>query len=206
VKCSHGSHFNIPVDLEGTPDAAALHQQLNEWLAIDFGLERYEPGYVGIPRHVLVEPVLSDNGGFVPEYKFFTFDGEVRAILVQTRRGWDLSERTFDYYDAAWRRLPNVSTHPSKGGDDPPPAQFGQMREWAEALGRGFDHLRVDFLVSDGRVYVGEVTAYHLSGHWKFDRLEYDRIFGDWWKLKQPLRRAIHAIWTRDWGSIAPQK
>jgi hypothetical protein len=206
VKCSHGSHFNIPVDREGALDPASLRQKLEDWLSIDFGLDRHEPGYIGIPRRLLVEPILSDKGRFIPEYKFFTFDGKVRAVLVQTRRGWDMTDLIFDYYDADWRRMPNVSTYPSKPHDDPPPAQFELMREWAEALGRGFDHLRVDFLVSDGRLYVGEVTAYHLSGHWKFDRLDYDRVFGDWWQLNQPVRRAIRTIFTREWGAVSLQK
>ena len=49
------------------------------------------------------------------------------------------------------------------------PPELDTMRVMAERLAEHRDHLRVDFLVSDRRVYVGELTCYHRSGIFRFE-------------------------------------
>ena len=50
--------------------------------------------------------------------------------------------------------------------DTPPkiPEQFEEMKELARKLSKGIRHLRVDFYLIDGQIYVGELTFYHNGG------------------------------------------
>ena len=55
--------------------------QLGRWLASDFGYEKIEPGYSAVPRRLLVEPLLTHQGGFPIEYKFFMLNGVARLVF-----------------------------------------------------------------------------------------------------------------------------
>lgn len=41
-----------------------------------------------------------------------------------------------------------------------------------------FDYVRVDFYDIEGKLYFGEVTFHHGSGHDVFTPVEYDEYFG----------------------------
>jgi len=102
IKCSHGSGFNIVIRAGEVVDCVAIRSQLALWLAIDFGLKMIEPGYRGVPRWLLVEPLLTNQGGFPAEYKFFMFNGVGRFVLFRANYGDEPDERTQDYYDMQW--------------------------------------------------------------------------------------------------------
>jgi TupA-like ATPgrasp len=82
----------------------------------------------------------------------------------------------------------------------PRPREFETMRMMAERLAENRDHIRVDFVVSEGRVYVGELTSYHKSGLFRFELDEHDFLLGRWWELRRPFFRACRTIITRDWN------
>ena len=85
IKCSHGSGWNIVVRGNETVDYAAIRAQLGRWLARDFGIEMIEPGYSAVPRQLLVEPLLTHQGGFPIECKFFMFNGVARLALISSQ-------------------------------------------------------------------------------------------------------------------------
>ena len=58
------------------------------------------------------------------------------------------------------------------------------MRVMAKRLTEDRDFIRVDFLVSDGRVYVGELTCYHEFGLTRFEPDRQDFVLGKWWQLR----------------------
>ncbi len=203
IKCSHGSGWNIVVRGSDTEDYAAIRAQLERWLATDFGLLLCEPGYSAVPRRLLVEPLLTHRGGFPIEYKFFMFDGVTGLVMLRTNYGDLAHERIQAYYDVQWRQLPLRTLDMPYTEPVPCPLEFDTMRVLAERLTEGRDHIRVDFLVSDGRVYVGELTSYHRSGLLRFEPDEQDFVLGEWWKLRRPLSRAVWTIITSDWG-ISP--
>ena len=49
----------------------------------------------------------------------------------------------------------------------------------AEKLAQGIPHVRVDFYEVAGKIFVGEMTFYHLSGLVKFEPMEWDYKLGD---------------------------
>jgi hypothetical protein len=200
IKCSHGSGWNIVVRDSNPMDYDAMRAQLGRWLADDYGIEMSEPGYSAVPPRLLVEPLLTHRGGYPVEYKFFMFNGVARLVLLRANYG-DLShERIQSYYDLKWRQLPLRTSDMPFTDPVPCPPEFDTMRAMAERLAEDRDHIRVDFLVSDGRVYVGELTSYHRSGWFLFEPDKMDFVLGEWWQLRRPFLRAFWTVMTRDWA------
>jgi hypothetical protein len=191
IKCSHGSGFNIVIRAGKVVDCVAIRAQLARWLAIDFGLKKIEPGYRGVPRWLLVEPLLTNRGDFPAEYKFFMFNGVGRFVLFRANYGDELLEHTNAYYDMQWRLLPIRTLDVPRANAVPCPPEFDTMRRMAERLTQQRDFIRVDCLVSDGRVHVGELTSYHESGLANFELDEHDIMLGEWWELRRPLSSGL---------------
>jgi hypothetical protein len=99
-----------------------------------------------------------------------------------------------------WRQLPLRTLDMPYTDPVPCPPEFDTMRAMAERLAEDRDHIRVDFLVSDGHVYVGELTSYHRSGLFLFEPDKMDFVLGEWWQLRRPFLRAFWTVKTRDWG------
>jgi hypothetical protein len=153
-----------------------------------------------VPRRLLIEPLLTNNGGFPAEYKFFMFSGIARLAMHRANQGDQGHERTQSYYDMEWRLLPMRTLDRPSAAPAPRPREFEIMRMMAERLAENCDHIRVDFLLSDGRVYLGEVTSYHKCGFFQFELDEHDFMLGGWWELRRPFFRACRTIITRDWN------
>ena len=199
IKCSHGSGWNIVVRDNDPKDYDTMRAQLGRWLATDYGIGSSEPGYSAVPRRLLVEPPLTHQGGFPIECKFFMFSGVARLVLLRANYGDLGHERTQAHYDMQWRMLPlRTLDAPCSTTPVPRPPEFDTMRVMAERLAEGLDHIRVDFLVSDGRVYVGELTSYHESGMTRFEPDRMDFVLGEWWQLRLPFLRAFWTVMTRD--------
>jgi hypothetical protein len=56
---------------------------------------------------------LAINAPDLPDYKFFCFDGEVKALFIGTERG--TGNVKFDYYDADFNHLDLIQQHPMSG-------------------------------------------------------------------------------------------
>jgi TupA-like ATPgrasp len=199
IKCSHGSGFNVTVRSNDVMDYAAIRARFERWLAIDYGDLAKEPGYCAVPRRLLIEPFLTNNGGFPVQYKFFMFNGIACLVMHRANYGDQTHERNQAYYDMQWQLLPIRTLDMPRASPVPCPREFDTMRMMGERLADNCDHLRVDFLVSDGRVYVGELTSYHRSGFFRFELDEHDFMLGQWWELRRPFLRACWTIITRDW-------
>ncbi len=201
IKCSHGSGFNITVRSKDNLDYAAIRAQFAGWLSTDYSDLAKEPGYAGVPRRLLIEPLLTNNGGFPTEYMFFMFSGIARVVMVKANFGDQKHERTQSYYDLEWRRLPIRTLEVQCAATAVPrPRELETMRIMAERLAENRDHIRVDFIVSDGRVHVGELSSYHKSGLFRFELDEHDFALGQWWELRRPFLRACWTIITHDWN------
>lgn len=132
--------------------------------------------YVLVKQGFPVDLGLSD-------YKFFCFDGEVKALFVGTER--NTGNVKFDFFDADFNHLDLVQTHPMSGHDIEKPQNFELMKELATKLSKGIPHVRVDLYNIAGRIYFGELTFYHHGGFEPFHPKCWDKEFGSWLNLKQ---------------------
>lgn len=192
VKCAHGSGMNHFVDDPRTVDAAAVRARIRGWQAMNYGVRADEPGYAELRPRIVVEAMLAEADGAPPvEYKFFLFDGRVELIMVRVNDDHDRHRNAFTRAD--WSpvalRFDAPAAEPFAR-----PAQWDRMLAIARSLGEGIDHVRVDLLVSRGRVYVGELTPYSFSGMVRSDPDSFDTELGSAWRIEAPLWRAMRAL------------
>jgi hypothetical protein len=201
IKCSHGSGWNIVVRDDKAVDHDGVRAQLAAWLATDYGMMATEPGYSAVPRRLLIEPLLTYRGSYPPEYRLFMFDGVARLVVYRMNYGDLHHEEAEAYYDPQWRHLPVRTSEMPWTEAVARPSWLDALLATAKRLAGGRDFIRIDFLVDDNQIYVGELSLYHMSGMFQFEPDEQDLALGEYWRLRRPLWRACRTIITRDWGA-----
>lgn len=114
------------------------------------------------------------------DYKFFCFDGIPKIVYIGKDKADD--PRT-DFFDMDFNHLPIRMRDPNADEMPKKPELFEQMKSIAAELSSGVPHLRVDFYLINGRIYVGELTFYHCSGFAEVKPEEWNFIMGNWIKI-----------------------
>lgn len=138
--------------------------------------------YKNVKPKVFAEAYMEDEYGELRDYKFFCFDGQVKAMFIATERNGG-GEVKFDFFDADFNHLPFTQGHPNALIQPLKPKGFEEMKKLAEELSRGLREIRVDFYDVNGHVYFGEFTFFHFGGIVEFHPVEWDYKFGSWIKL-----------------------
>ncbi len=164
-------------------DVESAKKKLNHSMSENDYARTREWPYKNVRRRIIAEEFVegSDDANDLPDYKFFCFDGEVKALFVGTERG--TGDVKFDYYDAEYNHLDLVQYHPMSAHPLPKPQCFELMKELAAKLSKGIPHVRVDLYESKGKVYFGELTFYHHGGIVPFHPESWDYTFGSWLTL-----------------------
>lgn len=159
-----------------------LRKRLN---ADNFSITREWP-YKDVPRKIIAETYMEDiQTGELRDYKFFCFDGEVKALFIAQDRGRVGEEVKFNYFDADFNHL-NIHQYHSAGNKIPEKPQcFEEMKMLASKLSKGIPQVRVDFYEVNGCVYFGELTFFHHGGIVPFIPEKWDYIFGSWITLPE---------------------
>ena len=140
--------------------------------------------YKDVKPCIFAETYMVDESGYeLKDYKFFCFDGKVKALFVAKDRNVDGEETKFDFFDENFNHLPFTNGHPNSEPPYAEPPKFEEMKLLAEKLSTGVPQLRVDFYNINGQIYFGELTFYHWSGLMPFDPEEWDSILGSWIQL-----------------------
>lgn len=156
---------------------------LNRSLKQDIYRTLREWPYKGVPRRIIAEKYIDGENNDLPDYKFFCFDGEVKALFIGTER--QTGNVKFDYFDADFNHLDLVQLHPMSGKDIKKPDCFEGMKRIASELSKGIPHVRIDLYEVKGHVFFGEYTFYHHGGCVPFHPQKWDDVFGSWIKLPQ---------------------
>lgn len=159
---------------------ATLSALAASWLAIDHYRTAYEWGYRGIPRRLMVEPLLRGPEGDTPvESQVFCFGGKAAFVRIYTG-GAVPAARTDNWFDPEGVRQPIALTTPI-GDYVLDPALARRLAAMAEAVAAGWDHLRVDFFLTDQGIKAGELTAYNRAGLAIWQTEEMDLRLGRLW-------------------------
>ena len=156
------------------------------WLRIDHSLVNREWAYGSVPPRLLIEPACLAAGRLPADCRLHMFGGQLSHIELDFERDgrWSYAYRGPDWAPLAVHD-PDAGGHFS--GDVPPPGSIGAMMEAAIRLSEDIDYVRVDFLVTDERPYVGELTVYPAAGFERFDPPSFDIELGGRWRL--PITR-----------------
>lgn len=208
LKPTHGSGACVIADRHARPEARlpeARHswvyahvrpehldqQQLmavaDHWLGQRYGRgPNHEWAYGQVPRRLLIEELLQDGEGGIPEdYKLFLFHG--RCHFVQVDRG-RFATRTQDFFTREWVPL-ELRGGVSRSAQPPVrPPLFEEMVRVADKLGTPTDFVRVDLYCLADRVLVGELTSSPAGGDSPFFPPVWGAIFGEPWKVPRRYR------------------
>lgn len=186
LKCNHNSGLGMYIckSKSQITDFETIRQNLRIGLKEDKYLQNREWPYKNVERKIIAEEYKEDRETHeLRDYKFFTFNGKVRALFIASDRQTTGEETKFDFFDENGQHLPFTNGHPN--AEIPPalPRNFEKMKQLAEVLAEGIPQVRVDFYEVNGQVFFGEMTFFHWSGLKPFDPEEWDRKFGDWLDL-----------------------
>ena len=186
LKCTHDSGGLVIVRDKSRMDKAAARRKIERCLKRNFFLYGREWPYVNVRPRILAEQYFEDDSGTgLRDYKFFCFDGVVRALFIATERGVEGTETKFDFFDADFNHLPFTNGHPNADVMPAKPAGFEEMKRLASELSKGIPQVRIDFYDINGKVYFGEFTFSHWSGFKPFVPEEWDYTFGSWITLPE---------------------
>lgn len=139
--------------------------------------------YSGIKKRVLAEIYLDDSGHSPSDYKVLCFGGKARLIEYHANRFE--GRHTQDFYDIEWNK-----TSISQGGvntmsdyEITRPSCLDRMIEFSEKLSRDIATCRIDWYVSNQKLYFGEITFFDASGFEPFDKKEDNTLLGSWISL-----------------------
>ena len=182
IKPNHGSGMYMIVD-GIKPDPDKIIDKCKSWLEQPYGIENNEWAYRNIKRKILIEKLLKDERGQIPDdYKFFVFKGKSRFLyVVKDRLSGDKTKSSV--YTPDWKRI-QVQYYHDVGPDIKKPPNLDEMIGIAERLGEPFDFVRVDLYSTGMRIYFGELTNYPISGRARIEPLKFDFEFGSYWEIK----------------------
>lgn len=181
LKANHNSAGTIICTNKRELDIKNVRKNLHKQLKQNYYLFGHETAYRDIKRRILSEPYMHDEKtGELRDYKFFCYDGIVKAVLVTSNRTELLN---LDYFDSDFNHFPFKQGYENSNKTLERPEHFELMKNLASKLSSGIPYVRVDLYEINGKVYFGEMTFYHFNGFAPFDPPEWDEIFGSWMKL-----------------------
>ena len=184
LKCTHDSGGLVIIKDKAKLNKVQAKKKIEKSLKTNYYLVGREWPYKNVPRKIIAERYMEDTETQeLRDYKFFCFNGEVKALFVATDRGNINEETKFDFYDENFNHLPFLNGHPNAIKEIKKPINFDKMKELASKLSKGIPQIRVDFYEIDGGIYFGELTFFHHSGLTPFKPEEWDYKFGEYIKL-----------------------
>lgn len=181
IKANHASRTNLIVR-EGSVTRPEIKRLAAKWMADNYGWYQHEWAYRHIRRKILVEPLIEDRAGRLPDdYKFYMFHGKCRYI--QHIGGRFESQRHIAFYTPEWEYLDITRGRARLGSPVMRPDTFDRMLELATQLAAEFDFVRVDLYSVEGTVLFGELTHYPASGMSPFKPGSFDFHLGNLWTI-----------------------
>lgn len=176
---------------KATFDREKAIDKLNKSLQSDIYKILREWPYRDVPHRIIAEEYIepSYNNGDLPDYKFFCFDGEVKAMFIATERQNPNEAVKFDFFDADFNFLPFRQGHDHAKETPQKPQGFEKMKQLASKLSKGIPHVRIDFYEVGNKILFGEMTFFHFSGFKPFEPITWDYKFGEWLTLPKEKKQ-----------------
>ncbi len=177
LKVNHHSGGNVLCRDITKLDRSAACTFLNQYLRQDHFKPAREWSYKNIPRRIIAEKYLEENGKPPTDYKIFCFNGEPLFIEVDKDR---IENHVRNCYDLEWNLLPFIYKFPNMEEPVMKPTGLKDMLHYAKILSADFPFVRVDFYCIQGRVWFGEMTFYPSGGTGRFSPESYDEYWGNY--------------------------
>jgi hypothetical protein len=178
LKCTHDSGGLVVCYDKTQLDKQSAKNKIEQSLKHNYFWSSREWPYKNVKPRIIAEKLMKDTpDDALTDYKFFCFNGVPKIMYISKDHG--RAPRT-DFYDMEFNHLKIKARDPNAETPPPKPIQFDTMKKFAQILSSGIPHLRVDFYIVDEKVFVGELTFYHMSGLTEITPSEWNLKMGDW--------------------------
>ena len=178
LKTTNGSGTNIFVPDKKKADKISIINQIKIWLTQTNINAGREWAYNNVIPRVVCEPILFDSnqhGEGLDDYKFFCFDGHIEMMWIDYDR---FKNHKRVLFSREGKRLDVHCSYPSPSDFIYPKRAFECLIPIAEAIAKGFPHVRIDLYYVNESPYFGEMTFYSGSGYEPFDKDFFDFELG----------------------------
>jgi len=185
LKANHGSGLNIINNGSKQINPKEAVETMNKWLSGNYYYYGREWPYKKIEPKVICEKYLENKElGELIDYKFYCYDGKPEVLFVCSGR-FSKGGVMYNAYDMDWNRIYVTKGKPGLDHEFDKPDNFDKLKRTATGLCKGFPFIRVDLYSVEGRIYFSEFTFFPDSGIVPFSPDEYNRFFGDFFKLNK---------------------
>jgi hypothetical protein len=197
IKSTHASAHVLRIRQHSDIGERKIRPKLERWLWECYATQATEPGYLLVPRRIIIEQMLADSAGVPPvEHRIFVFHGKVKFIQTTLVENDQLTHGA--YHDIEWNPLPWYLQTPNRKGLSRP-KRLEELIRIAERLGNGFDHVRIDLYSAAEQIWIGEMTVYSWGGLRQFTPDDTDFLVGSYWTIDHPLERALNTVLHSSW-------
>ena len=186
LKCTHDSGGLVICKDKTKFDIESAKNKLNKSLKQNYYYSLREWPYKNVSPRIIAEKYMEDSrDAELRDYKFYTFNGEPKFLLLATNRQSKDTPLCFDYYDMDFTHLPLTNHwHPNNVSNPPhQPQNFDEMKRLCRILAANIPHVRVDFYEVNGLIYFGEMTFFPQGGFLKIHPDSWEKEWGDLIKL-----------------------
>jgi hypothetical protein len=165
---------------EGRPNIKELARITKSWHE-NVQFARFgEWAYGSADRLLLVEEWVGDRESVPLDFKVLVFDGKPALLQVDVGR---FAKHRRRLYRTDWTPLA-VTLRVPLAEVQPKPQELETLLSAASAIASDFDFMRVDFFVTNGVVWFGEVTPYPGGGLSRFSPDWLDFELGRCWRQR----------------------
>ncbi len=182
LKCTHDSGSIVFCKGKENFDYNAARKKLTKCLARNYFWSSREWPYKDVPPKIIAEPYMIDESGEeLKDYKIQVFGEEPKFVQVDFGR-FSVHERNL--YTLEWEYIPASILYPTAPNHviSKPPC-LEQMLVLARQLSKGMIYNRIDFYIINGKIYFGEITFHHGSGHELIKPPEFEKKMSEWIQL-----------------------
>lgn len=177
-----GDDYQVKIIRDKTKiDIPTLNKELESWLSFNGNAYYYafNGSFKDIKPCIFAEEFIDTNNNWMlDDYKFFCFNGKFKLGYVDVRIEGEIGK--IYYFDENWNLLPII--YPGHEGDikyfPKKPANLNEIIKIAEKLAKDFPFARVDFFITENKLYVGEITFTPSGGLGKYKPVEWDYKMG----------------------------
>lgn len=184
LKCTHDSGGVVICKDKQHFDKKSARKKLNRAMKHNYYYMGFEWPYKNVNPRIIAEQYMVDTKtSELRDYKFFCFDGKIKALFIATDRQKEGCDVKFDFFDENFVHLPFKQGHENADIVIDKPVCFDEMKKVAKILSKNIKEVRVDLYEVNGMVFFGEMTFFHHGGWTPFEPNEWDMKFGEWINL-----------------------
>jgi len=171
-----------------TENLEALIDKFNKRVKFRYGIYSGEKWYDQTKNLILIEEFLDESLSSFEEFKIYCFNNmntNERTFnfiirLIKNRS----TEKSNSFYDKEWKPLKITYMNNKNHEPQIKPNYFDDLIEYSKLISLPFDHVRIDYIYYNNRIYVNELTFADTSGFVIFDTKKTDIYFGSLWNQK----------------------